>query len=515
MTSAAKVGIVMLIALAVLGYFILRIEDISFSRARTTREVKAIFDDVAGLDDESAVRIAGVRKGHVTDIKVLPDGRAVVTMKVDDDVPLHTDAQAQVANLGLLGEKYIELDPGTGNKPVLTSSGSITLPGTQPTSFDDVTEQVAAIAEDVKAITSSLRAVTGGAQGEARLEEIVENVRLITTEVRLLIAANRANVDATLGNAREITAQLRVEIPRLADSIDRIAQQMGGTVGENREDVRAVVQNLRGLSGDLRVTADNLNAITGQVKAGEGTVGKLFYSDEAHDRLTGALASVEGGVKSLQETLGRANRIQMDLGIRADYYAGLAQDRNIAGVQTEFGRGNSRSSVGLRLVPNPELNRFYNVELSDDPRGKRRDKVNVETRTNPATGQSETIVTETQRYERDFLVSGQVGWQLDPALAVRVGLFDNTGGVGADYRLNDRLVVTGEAFDFGQRRDDNPHLRLYGEYTLRKEKERTPRLFVTSGVDNALNDTAFTFGGGIRWRDEDLKYLIGSIPVGR
>ena len=42
MTSAAKVGIVMLIALAVLGYFVLRIEDISLSRSKTTRVVKAI-----------------------------------------------------------------------------------------------------------------------------------------------------------------------------------------------------------------------------------------------------------------------------------------------------------------------------------------------------------------------------------------------------------------------------------------------------------------------------------------
>src|SRR5688572_19795738 len=102
MTSAAKVGVVMLIALAVLGYFILRIEDISLSRSRTTREVKAVFDDVAGLDDESAVRIAGVRKGHVTDIKVRPDGTAEVSMVVDDDVPLHANATAKVANLGLL-----------------------------------------------------------------------------------------------------------------------------------------------------------------------------------------------------------------------------------------------------------------------------------------------------------------------------------------------------------------------------------------------------------------------------
>src|SRR5688500_17299408 len=141
MTPAAKVGIVMLIALAVLGYFVLRIEDISLSRSRTTREIKAVFDDVAGLDDASAVRIAGVRKGHVTDIKVRPDGSAEVTMTVDDDVPLHSDATARVANLGLLGEKYIELEPGTGTKPILPPSQTVVIRGTQPASFDDVTSQ--------------------------------------------------------------------------------------------------------------------------------------------------------------------------------------------------------------------------------------------------------------------------------------------------------------------------------------------------------------------------------------
>jgi phospholipid/cholesterol/gamma-HCH transport system substrate-binding protein len=497
--------------LAVLGYFVLRIEDINLSRSRTTRVVKAIFEDVAGLDDESAVRIAGVRKGHVTNIKVLPDGRAEVTLQVDDDVPLHTNAQAKVANLGLLGEKYIELDPGTPTAPVLSNNGPVTLPGTQPASFDDVTDQVKAIAEDVKAITTSMRAVMGGSTGQQRLEEIVENVRGITGDVRLLIAANRANVDATLINTRELTAHLRTEIPRLAATLDRVANQIGGTVGENRPDVREVVQNLRGLSADLRVTADNLNAITGQVKSGEGTMGKLFYSDEAHDRLTGALSSVEGGVKSLQETLGRANRIQMDLGIKADYYAGLSQAEE-DGVRTV--NGNSRSTVGLRLIPNPDRNRFYNIELADDPRGRKREKTQVETRTNPATGASETIVTETTKYDRDFLISAQAGWVLDD-LSVRIGLFDSTGGVGADYRLNDRVRVTGEAFDFGQKRDDNPHVRLSGEYIFRHEKPHTPQLFVTSGVDNALNDTAFIFGGGIRWRDEDLKYLIGSIPLGK
>ncbi|HEV3486875.1 MAG TPA: MlaD family protein, partial [Vicinamibacterales bacterium] len=485
MSSAAKVGIVMLIALAALGYFIVKIEDLDLSRSKSTREVKAIFEDVAGLDDESTVRIAGVRKGHVTNIRVLPDGRAEVTMQVDDDVPLHADATARVANLGLLGEKFIELEPGSAKAPVITTEGTIMLRGTAPATFDDVTTQISSIADDVKAITTSLRTVMSGPEGQQRLIDIVENVRQITVEVRALIAANRSNVDATLANAREITASLKVEIPRLADSIDSVARQIGGTVGENRPEVREIVGNLRGLSADLRVTADNLNALTGQVKSGEGTVGKLFYSDEAHDRLTSALASVESGVTELRNTLGRAARMQLELGIRTDYLAGLSEPEEVEGVQPDFG-GNSRSAVGLRLIPNPENNRFYNIELSDDPQGKRRDKLIVETRTNPDTGESTTIVTEQSRFDRDFLISAQAGWQLDPTLAVRVGLFDSTGGIGADYRFNDRLVVTGEVFDFGQRRDDNPHIRLFGEYTIRREQDRTPRIFVTSGVYNAL-----------------------------
>src|SRR4028118_1157948 len=113
MTSAAKVGVVMLAALAVLGYFILRIEDINLRGGGNMREVKVIFDNAAGLEDEATVRIGGVRKGHVTKIQSLQDGRALVTMTVNDDVPLHSDASAKIANLGLLGERYGEIHPGS------------------------------------------------------------------------------------------------------------------------------------------------------------------------------------------------------------------------------------------------------------------------------------------------------------------------------------------------------------------------------------------------------------------
>jgi phospholipid/cholesterol/gamma-HCH transport system substrate-binding protein len=507
MSSAAKIGAFMLIILGILGYFVLKIEDVNISRGRSTRRVKVIFDNVAGLDEKSTVRVAGVRKGKVTNIRLLPNGKAEVTLDLDSDVPIHSNASAKVASLGLLGEKYVELNPGTPNAPSTSTQATITLQGSSPASIDEVTSQISAIATDVKAITESLRHVVGGPAGQQRLEDIVENVRQITAETRDLIAANRENVDATVSNMRVITADLRAEIPKLAASIDRAADEIGGTVGENRKDVHQVVENLRGLSSDLRTTADNLNNITGQVKSGQGTVGKLIYDQEAYNRLNTALGSVESGVTELKNVLGRVNRIGLDIGLKADYLAGAST--KVDGVN--FGT-RTRSVAMLRLTPNIERNRFYNIELADDPHGRQREVDWTTTVTDPATGISQTTITHQTRYDRDFRISAQAGWLLDK-LAVRVGLFDNTGGGALDYQLNPRVRVVGEAFDFGQRYDTHPHLRMFGEYTIRMEKPNTPRIFVTTGVDDPFNNFAVMVGGGIRWRDDDLKYLLGSIPI--
>src|SRR5882724_1585624 len=132
MSSAAKVGAFMLIVLAILGYFILKIEDVQIGHGIRTRKVTAVFDSVAGLDNKSAVRVAGVRVGKVSSIKLRPDGKAEVTLDVDPDVILHPGAVAHVANLGLLGKKYVELDPGPANAPVIPQEQAVVLRGTQP-----------------------------------------------------------------------------------------------------------------------------------------------------------------------------------------------------------------------------------------------------------------------------------------------------------------------------------------------------------------------------------------------
>ena len=170
MSSATKVGIFMVAILGVLGFFTLKIEDISL-RHGPTKIVKAIFDWVAGLDEKSTVRVAGVRKGKVTDVQLTPDGKAMVTMQIDGDVELHQGATARIADLGLLGEKFVELDTGRPGTPIIAEkNGETVLSGSQNPNISSVTSQVADIATDVKAITASLRGAIGGPTGEKRLD---------------------------------------------------------------------------------------------------------------------------------------------------------------------------------------------------------------------------------------------------------------------------------------------------------------------------------------------------------
>ncbi len=75
--------------------------------------VTAEFSSVDGLTVGSDVRIGGVKVGVVTGQTVdLKDFRAVVHMNLQPVVRLPVDSKAIVASAGLLGGKYVKIEPG-------------------------------------------------------------------------------------------------------------------------------------------------------------------------------------------------------------------------------------------------------------------------------------------------------------------------------------------------------------------------------------------------------------------
>lgn len=88
----------------------------------------ADFDNIGGLTNRSAVKLAGVTIGRVSGIRIDPATfEAVVTMQIDDKYNnLPKDSFANIYTAGLLGAQYIEISPG-GDTAVLKNGDRITM----------------------------------------------------------------------------------------------------------------------------------------------------------------------------------------------------------------------------------------------------------------------------------------------------------------------------------------------------------------------------------------------------
>jgi phospholipid/cholesterol/gamma-HCH transport system substrate-binding protein len=75
----------------------------------------ANFDDVSGLKSGDSVQIAGVSVGKVVAIS-LKDDRAHVALQIDEGVQVDSDAIASVMTSGIIGDKYVSISPGAGER---------------------------------------------------------------------------------------------------------------------------------------------------------------------------------------------------------------------------------------------------------------------------------------------------------------------------------------------------------------------------------------------------------------
>ena len=88
-------------------------------------QVQAHFASVSGLRKGAAVEIAGVRVGDVTDIRLDPDDyEAVVSMRIQKNVPLQVDSIASIRTNGLIGDRFVSISPG-GADELIEPGGTI------------------------------------------------------------------------------------------------------------------------------------------------------------------------------------------------------------------------------------------------------------------------------------------------------------------------------------------------------------------------------------------------------
>ncbi|MFH1478694.1 MAG: MlaD family protein [Candidatus Omnitrophota bacterium] len=184
-----KVGIFIFIGLVILSVIIFSIGNFySIKRGYT---LNVVFNFANGINKGAPVRYAGVEVGEVQDVAVYFDqeeDRPMVNLLlwVSQNTLVNEDAKATINTLGLLGEKYLEIVPGTKESKLVGRNG--TLRGQDPISTEELTRETKSTLAKIDKILGEVNEVVGNEETKASLKEIVANIEKITFDLREVVA---------------------------------------------------------------------------------------------------------------------------------------------------------------------------------------------------------------------------------------------------------------------------------------------------------------------------------------
>lgn len=422
------------------------------------RSKKAWFylDNANGLTKGSAIRSAGIPVGAIKDIS-LQEGKARIDVTVKSDVPLTRSAIVEMRANGILGDKYIEINPGNSADPGLEDGGQIANVKTGG-SLDDVMSQVSEITTSLKDVAKNLNeATTAEGTNKHILGRIVMNIEKLT------------------GDISEMTAENKEQIGEIVDQVHNITSTMDDLINDESE--AGFKKTWKNSIARIDKSLKNIEEITEKVNNGEGTLGKLISDEKTAEDVSSAIEGLSGLVDT-------ANKTSTAFDFNGYYLDNIEE---------------AKSSIGIQIQPG--LDRYYYLALVDDPAGVV-DKKNTVTTTN---GGAPNSTDETVTYKNETKFTALFAKNIFD-FTIKGGLIENAAGVGLDYspfRMH-RLKFSLEAFDF-----ENANLRTTVSYKFRYG------LYVLGGYNDMLNNTdaqSFYAGAGLFLTNDDLKLLLTKSP---
>lgn len=464
LSAEAKVGLLVIVGSILLLFMTLLVGKYQFGEKKGYI-LQAAFDSVAGLDSKAEVRMAGVKIGLVENVE-LEDSRAKVTMRIYPEVMIARGTEAAIKTKGLLGDKYVEFVPVKGGKPQKLPAGGDAnyrdgervQATVSPSDVDKLVNQLTSISDDIRQVTASLSQVFGTARGEQSMEDILGDLR------------------QTTANLKEFSITLQGDGSEMVMRLNELVASLNGVVGENRDNLKVTMENIKEASKSAELALASIDNTVRKIDRGEGTLGKLV-NDE------GMYNNIDSAAKGISDATSRIERMKTIVGFRSEY---MFPD--------------AKAYVSLELKP--KWDQYYIFEITSDP-------FSNYNRTTTTTTPGSTVVTETYEDKFKFSIEFAKRWS---NLALRLGLIESTGGVGADYfAFDDRIKFSVDSWNFNSKEPGN--LNAHVKATARVGLGKT--VFVNAGYDNILNShRASGFVGlGLRFDDDDLKYLLGSVPI--
>lgn len=257
-----------LIVVGIIALFVWLSFSIGGNAPKGAKRYTLLFDSALGLHEDNDVAVAGVLIGTIDSIGI--DGRlAKVVVALSPDVTLHENARAAVRAKSLLGEKYIDLDPGSNESKTLEAGA--TLRNNVPTvEIDEVIRSVQELVATLNVIAPPLEKAVVDLQGflsETDGQDLTQELVTTVRDAGALIRETNALVSTSGKDLSTVLELVRARGPRILESVDRAGGKLDAILnGVSPESVKKISEGLVPVVGDVGSVAQTMRVAMADVK---------------------------------------------------------------------------------------------------------------------------------------------------------------------------------------------------------------------------------------------------------
>jgi phospholipid/cholesterol/gamma-HCH transport system substrate-binding protein len=259
--------------------------------------LKAIFNNVNGIQAGNNVFFSGVKIGTVSKINFTGNAQVEVTMHIEEASQkyIHKNSLAKLSSEGFIGNKMIEILGGTPDAPQVEDGDQLAIAAALAP--EDIMKTLQDNNKNILAITNDFKQVSSGMlKGNGALGALLTDS---------LMANRLRQMTVNLENASATTARVTAAVSQYTSKLNN-----KGTLATELLTDTTVFSNLKSAVKSLQQTAStasemttNLKTTTNKLNSDKNAVGVLLNDEETGARLKSTVTNLESSTKKLDENM--------------------------------------------------------------------------------------------------------------------------------------------------------------------------------------------------------------------
>jgi phospholipid/cholesterol/gamma-HCH transport system substrate-binding protein len=291
----AKVALIGIATLLVLIWGINYLKGRNILRSSYT--LYAFYQDSGGLESSAPVLMNGIKIGYVEAISLEPEALLPVEiiLHIEKAYPLRTGSSAVLFSADLLGSKAIRIEASQDEEFLMDQDTIASL--LEPDLFSTIGEQALPVVHQIGQLAASLDSLAANMKdllGSEAANEALQDVSDITASLRSSLEPG-GSLHASIQNLESFSSLLAGQEDEIASMTSHLS-----AVSEALDSA-----GIDQISRELVATAAEFRSLMSQLNSGEGSLGKLIYSDTLYDHLENLVADLDSLVLDLSENPGK------------------------------------------------------------------------------------------------------------------------------------------------------------------------------------------------------------------